>query len=219
MRDLPAVRGRLSCADDRHGTLVLGQKMPLDVQDWRKVVRFLEARRILGVVPRDGPDARAFQLRQLPIRVDTVPVLDDQPRRSRVEPPCPSSDRPAPQALSREPKCRSNRANRARPICGTRLKATQYFNSGVSMASNILAWGCGVRGTGERVRETRARGVAERVGFEPTVPLPRHALSRRAYSSTLAPLRGGDTCRINASTGGGRVHRSACLSRVMQART
>ena len=27
------------------------------------------------------------ELRQLPIRVDTVPVLDDQPRRSRVEPP------------------------------------------------------------------------------------------------------------------------------------
>ena len=31
--------------------------------------------------------------------------------------------------------------------------------------------------------------VAERVGFEPTVPLQGHAISSRAYSATLAPLR------------------------------
>jgi hypothetical protein len=31
--------------------------------------------------------------------------------------------------------------------------------------------------------------MAERVGFEPTVELPRHVLSRHAESSTLAPLR------------------------------
>ena len=31
--------------------------------------------------------------------------------------------------------------------------------------------------------------VAERVGFEPTVPLPAHVLSRHADSATLAPLR------------------------------
>ena len=31
--------------------------------------------------------------------------------------------------------------------------------------------------------------MAERVGFEPTVPLVReHAISNRAYSATLAPL-------------------------------
>ena len=31
--------------------------------------------------------------------------------------------------------------------------------------------------------------LAERVGFEPTVPLVReHAISNRAYSATLAPL-------------------------------
>jgi hypothetical protein len=32
-------------------------------------------------------------------------------------------------------------------------------------------------------------GMAERVGFEPTEPLPVHVLSRHADSSTLAPLR------------------------------
>ena len=31
--------------------------------------------------------------------------------------------------------------------------------------------------------------MAERVGFEPTVPLPAHVLSRHADSATLAPLR------------------------------
>ena len=31
--------------------------------------------------------------------------------------------------------------------------------------------------------------MAERVGFEPTVPLQGHAISSRAYSATLAPLR------------------------------
>ena len=34
------------------------------------------------------------------------------------------------------------------------------------------------------------RLMAERVGFEPTVPLPAHVLSRHADSSTLAPLPG-----------------------------
>ncbi len=33
------------------------------------------------------------------------------------------------------------------------------------------------------------RMMAERVGFEPTVPLPAHVLSRHADSATLAPLR------------------------------
>ena len=33
------------------------------------------------------------------------------------------------------------------------------------------------------------RGMAERVGFEPTVPLPRRMLSKHVDSSTLAPLR------------------------------
>jgi hypothetical protein len=31
--------------------------------------------------------------------------------------------------------------------------------------------------------------MAERVGFEPTVPLPRRMLSKHVDSSTLAPLR------------------------------
>ncbi len=33
------------------------------------------------------------------------------------------------------------------------------------------------------------RRLAERVGFEPTVPLPAHVLSRHADSATLAPLQ------------------------------
>ncbi len=33
------------------------------------------------------------------------------------------------------------------------------------------------------------RRLAERVGFEPTVPLPAHVLSRHAESAALAPLR------------------------------
>src|SRR5687767_6707824 len=37
-------------------------------------------------------------------------------------------------------------------------------------------------------RETRGC-VAERVGFEPTVPLQGHAISSRAESATLAPLQ------------------------------
>ena len=35
--------------------------------------------------------------------------------------------------------------------------------------------------------------VAERVGFEPTVPLPAHVLSRHADSAALAPLRVGSS--------------------------
>ena len=41
--------------------------------------------------------------------------------------------------------------------------------------------------------------VAERVGFEPTVPLPAHVLSRHADSAALAPLRVG-----SSATFGGR---------------
>ena len=33
-------------------------------------------------------------------------------------------------------------------------------------------------------------GLAERVGFEPTVEFPRHSLSRRALSTAQTPLRG-----------------------------
>ncbi len=38
-------------------------------------------------------------------------------------------------------------------------------------------------------RRTDSHDMAERVGFEPTVPLPAHVLSRHADSATLAPLR------------------------------
>ncbi len=37
--------------------------------------------------------------------------------------------------------------------------------------------------------------MAERVGFEPTVPLPRRMLSKHVDSSTLAPLRDRTTSR------------------------
>src|SRR2546425_932117 len=36
----------------------------------------------------------------------------------------------------------------------------------------------------------RAAGLAERVGFEPTVRFPPHTLSKRAPSATRTPLRG-----------------------------
>ncbi|MCC2640596.1 MAG: hypothetical protein K0S45_1009 [Nitrospira sp.] len=38
-------------------------------------------------------------------------------------------------------------------------------------------------------------GMAERVGFEPTVPLPRRMLSKHVDSSTLAPLRNHTTAK------------------------
>jgi hypothetical protein len=38
-------------------------------------------------------------------------------------------------------------------------------------------------------RSSCPRKLAERVGFEPTVPLRGHSLSRRAHSAALAPLR------------------------------
>ena len=40
----------------------------------------------------------------------------------------------------------------------------------------------------ERAAHTKC-GLAERVGFEPTVPLPGRMLSKHVDSSTLAPLR------------------------------
>ena len=40
--------------------------------------------------------------------------------------------------------------------------------------------------------------VAERMGFEPMVLLQGHAISSRAYSSTLAPLRGAGSRQLSA---------------------
>src|SRR6476660_7516373 len=40
-------------------------------------------------------------------------------------------------------------------------------------------------------------GLAERVGFEPTVPLPRRMLSKHVDSSTLAPLREHSTANLS----------------------
>src|SRR5205807_10108696 len=42
-------------------------------------------------------------------------------------------------------------------------------------------------------------GMAERVGFEPTVRFPARSLSRRVLSTTQPPLRG--RCRFNRSRG------------------
>ena len=41
---------------------------------------------------------------------------------------------------------------------------------------------------GTPVTVTAMVNLAERVGYEPTVPLQAHAISSRAYSSTLASL-------------------------------
>ena len=43
---------------------------------------------------------------------------------------------------------------------------------------------------------TRLYLMAERVGFEPTVPLPRRMLSKHVDSSTLAPLHDRTTQRV-----------------------
>ena len=49
--------------------------------------------------------------------------------------------------------------------------------------------------------------MAERVGFEPTVPRLRgHAISSRAYSSTLAPLRAVARGARGGGEGGIRTH-------------
>ena len=49
--------------------------------------------------------------------------------------------------------------------------------------------------------------VAERVGFEPTVALyRRHAISSRAYSATLAPLRDERSAPRAGGEGGIRTH-------------
>lgn len=45
----------------------------------------------------------------------------------------------------------------------------------------------------EASQQARQEDLAERVGFEPTVPLRGHSLSRRARSAAPAPLR---ACRL-----------------------
>lgn len=45
-----------------------------------------------------------------------------------------------------------------------------------------------VAGNHEKGSGAGRRGMAERVGFEPTVPLRGRPLSRRVHSATLAPL-------------------------------
>src|SRR6185436_14841825 len=47
-------------------------------------------------------------------------------------------------------------------------------------------------------------GMAERVGFEPTVPLPGRMLSKHVDSSTLAPLRDSVREEAHFSMGGGQ---------------
>gem|GEM_PF-6799879 len=49
-----------------------------------------------------------------------------------------------------------------------------------------IAEGLSARNT---ISSTHGFFMAERVGFEPTVPLPRRMLSKHVDSSTLAPLR------------------------------
>jgi hypothetical protein len=73
-------------------------------------------------------------------------------------------------------------------ICDTRHKQTSHMNVPETGAS--AAWvRTGPAGTALNRHGAAFQG-AERVGFEPTVALPRQRLSRAPHSATLAPLRG-----------------------------
>ena len=96
-------------------------------------------------------------------------------------------------AWRREPKWPSSRAILARPTPDTLLNAIAYFSSDESIAGFNSSTGVmpGQGGTTGREGCAPCQVAAERVGFEPTVALlRRHAISSRAYSATLAPLRG-----------------------------
>ena len=65
--------------------------------------------------------------------------------------------------------------------------------------------------------------MAERVGFEPTVPLPRRMLSKHVDSSTLAPLRDRTTSRgriLSRRSVSGKVrpghHVAAAIDRLVE---
>jgi hypothetical protein len=66
---------------------------------------------------------------------------------------------------------------------------------------------------------TDSKKMAERVGFEPTVPvLPGHSLSRRALSTAQTPLRGSiirlseALMGLNLGVGGGRCWPGVCCA-------
>src|SRR6266404_5298553 len=62
------------------------------------------------------------------------------------------------------------------------LLAVQYRD--LDNLEDFLGWNLG------RLYPTDSKGMAERVGFEPTVGFPLHSLSRRALSTAQTPLRG-----------------------------
>src|SRR5712675_3534607 len=62
------------------------------------------------------------------------------------------------------------------------LLAVQYCD--LDNLEDFLGWNLG------RLYPTDSKGMAERVGFEPTVGFPLHSLSRRALSTAQTPLRG-----------------------------
>ena len=53
-------------------------------------------------------------------------------------------------------------------------------------------------------------GVAERVGFEPTVELPRLRFSRPSDSATLAPLRTRARQEVQLNVVDGRIQMKSC---------
>ena len=99
----------------------------------------------------------------------------------------------------------------ARPIPGMRLNANQYFRCSFSISVEILSYGAHIQDRPEgrqgcHIERSDGSFVAERVGFEPTVPLPGHAISSRAYSATLAPLQRNQGPTARGGEGGIRTH-------------
>src|SRR5262245_48691386 len=63
------------------------------------------------------------------------------------------------------------------------LQNPEYFDDEATKPEGAPWLNCG------RTLVSGPSKLAERVGFEPTVPLRGHSLSRRAHSAALAPLR------------------------------
>jgi hypothetical protein len=95
--------------------------------------------------------------------------------------------------------------------CGVAASAARvdWTRAGVGFASrapDCKSGACRPEAQPRRQAASAASGLAERVGFEPTVGFPLHTLSRRAPSATRSPLRGG------AATGSAHAPVTPCRS-------
>ena len=103
----------------------------------------------------------------------------------KIRADCSPADAPARWRLSPRPSARAGAAGRDR-----RRRSTHH---GIEVRSAADT------GRRRRFRDAAGRGaqicseVAERVGFEPTLPLPVNRISSAAHSTTLPPLR--EACR------------------------